>query len=170
MSKSSISLQKITGRIVVLRGERVLLDDAHLAELYGVTTGNLNKAVKRNRDRFPTDFMFQLSAGEAENLRFQFGISSWGGRRALPYAFTEQGVAMLSSVLRSDRAVKVNIAIMRAFGGAGERTRLACWRWRLRHRELALNRRTSAFGSFITRRFSASRRKEHAGRVRSPIR
>ena len=92
-----------------------MLLDAHLAELYGVTTGNLNKAVKRNRDRFPTDFMFQLSTGEAENLIFQFGISSWGGRRGLPYAFTEQGVAMLSSVLKSERAVKVNIAIMRAF-------------------------------------------------------
>ena len=85
--------------------------DADLAALYGVTTGNLNKAVKRNLDRFPPDFMFQLTSDEAENLRFQIGISSldFGGRRYLPYAFTEQGVAMLSSVLRSKRAVQVNI-------------------------------------------------------------
>ena len=91
--------------------------DADLAALYGVTTGNLNKAVKRNLDRFPPDFMFQLTSDEAENLRFQIGISSsdFGGRRYLPYAFTEQGVAMLSSVLRSKRAVQVNIAVMRAF-------------------------------------------------------
>jgi hypothetical protein len=89
--------------------------DADLAALYGVTTGNLNKAVKRNADRFPADFMFRLKGGEVEDLRFQIGISRWGGRRRLPYAFTEQGVAMLSSVLRSDRAVRVNIAIMRAF-------------------------------------------------------
>jgi len=80
-----------------------------------VTTGNLNKAVKRNSERFPSDFMFRLRADEVRNLRFQFGISRWGGRRAIPYAFTEQGIAMLSSVLNSDRAVKVNIAIMRAF-------------------------------------------------------
>ena len=90
---------------------------ADLAALYGVTTGNLNKAVKRNLDRFPPDFMFQLTSDEAENLRFQIGISSsdFGGRRYLPYAFTEQGVAMLSSVLRSKRAVQVNIVVMRAF-------------------------------------------------------
>jgi hypothetical protein len=90
--------------------------DADLAALYGVTTGNLNKPVLRNVERFPADFMFKLTAEEADNLRFQFGISSlYGGRRYLPYAFTEQGVAMLSSVLRSERAVRVNIAIMRAF-------------------------------------------------------
>ena len=86
--------------------------------LYGVETFNLNKAVKRNTDRFPDDFMFHLSTEEAETLRFQTGISKpagRGGRRYLPYAFTEQGVAMLSSVLRSKRAVQVNIAIMRAF-------------------------------------------------------
>ena len=114
MKKDMIAVEKIAQTIFVVRGEKVLLD-ADLARLYDVTTANLNKAVKRNRDRFPRDFMFQLSAVEAENLIFQFGISSWGGRRALPYAFTEQGVAMLSSVLRSARAVKVNIAIMRAF-------------------------------------------------------
>ena len=89
--------------------------DADLAALYGATTENLNKAAKRNARRFPTDFMFQLDAEEVANLKFQFGISSWGGRRRRPYAFTEQGVAMLSSVLNSERAVQVNIAIMRAF-------------------------------------------------------
>jgi len=90
--------------------------DFDLARLYNVTTGNLNKAVKRNSSRFPGDFMFRLAAAEWEDLIFQLGISKpRGGRRHLPYAFTEQGVAMLSSVLRSERAVKVNIAIMRAF-------------------------------------------------------
>ena len=91
--------------------------DSDLAELYRVSTYNLNKAVKRNRDRFPEDFCFQLSREEHRILRFQFGISrqGHGGRRFPPYAFTEQGVAMLSSVLRSKRAVMVNIAIMRAF-------------------------------------------------------
>lgn len=92
--------------------------DSDLAELYGVETFNLNKAVKRNRDRFPDDLMFQLTAEEAESLRFQIGTSKpagRGGRRYRPYVFSEQGVAMLSSVLRSQRAVQVNIAIMRAF-------------------------------------------------------
>jgi hypothetical protein len=106
--------ETIAGRIVLLRGERVLLD-ADLAELYGVETKLLNRAVKRNRDRFPDDFMFQLTGEEAGNLRFQIGTSSWGGRRYLPQAFTEQGVAMLSSVLHSKRAVMVNVEIMRAF-------------------------------------------------------
>jgi hypothetical protein len=90
--------------------------DKDLAILYGVSTGNLNKAVKRNLGRFPPDFMFQLDQQESEGLIFQFGRSKRrGGRRQFPYAFTEQGVAMLSTVLRSDRAVLVNIAIMRAF-------------------------------------------------------
>jgi DNA-binding PadR family transcriptional regulator len=90
--------------------------DADLARLYGVTTGNLNKAVKRNQARFPGDFMFQLNDKETENLIFQSGRSRGrGGRRHQPYAFTEQGVAMLSSVLNSERAVQVNIAIMRTF-------------------------------------------------------
>ena len=92
--------------------------DADLARLYGVTTANLNKAVKRNVNRFPEDFVFQLTTQEAGALRFQYGISKAGrrgGRRYLPYVFTEQGVAMLSSVLRSSRAVEVNIEIMRAF-------------------------------------------------------
>lgn len=89
--------------------------DKDLAELYGVSTGNLNKAVKRNIKRFPDDFMFQLSDSEFENLKFHFGTSSWGGTRKFPYAFTEQGVAMLSGVLNSDRALSVNIQIMRIF-------------------------------------------------------
>ena len=89
--------------------------DRDLASLYGVATFNLNKAVMRNLDRFPEDFMFQLNTEEFKNLIFQSGISSWGGTRKLPRAFTEQGVAMLSSVLRSKRAIYVNIAIMRAF-------------------------------------------------------
>ena len=106
----------IERRIYSIRGERVM-PDADLAELYGVSTSNLNKAVKRNSDRFPSDFMFQLSLGEATNLRFQSGISksAHGGRRKPPYALTEQGVAMLSSVLRSPRAVAVNVEIMRAY-------------------------------------------------------
>ena len=89
--------------------------DFNLATLYGVTTGALNRSVKRNKGRFPSDFMFQPTARELTNLKCQIGISSWGGRRAQPHVFTEQGVAMLSSVLHSERAVKVNIVIMRAF-------------------------------------------------------
>jgi hypothetical protein len=114
MSEEIIPVERIARTIVVLREQKVMLD-AELATLYGVSTGTLNRAVKRNASRFPSDFMFQLTREEKEILKCQFGISSWGGRRALPYAFTEQGVAMLSSVLRSERAVKVNIAIMRAF-------------------------------------------------------
>ncbi|MGB7769574.1 MAG: ORF6N domain-containing protein [Verrucomicrobiia bacterium] len=107
--------ERVERLIHLARGEKVLLD-ADLARLYGVTTGNLNKAVKRNQSRFPADFMFQLTDREAELLIFQVGRSKQrGGRRHNPYAFTEQGVAMLSSVLRSKRAVQVNVAIMRAF-------------------------------------------------------
>lgn len=108
-------------RILLVHGQKVLLD-GHLASLYGVETRALIQAVKRNRQRFPADFMFQLSADEQESLRSQIVISSGdgelasrGGRRYLPYVFTEQGVAMLSSVLKSERAVAVNIAIMRTF-------------------------------------------------------
>jgi len=89
--------------------------DRDLAELYGVTTGNLNKAVSRNIERFPEDFMFQLTEDEFADLKFQFGTSSWGGTRKPARAFTQEGIAMLSGILRSERAVKVNIAIMRAF-------------------------------------------------------
>lgn len=104
----------ITSKIYFIRDKKVMLDE-DLAELYGVTTGNLNKSVKRNIARFPEDFMFQLTKEEFDNLLFQIGTSSWGGRRKLPYAFTEQGVAMLSGVLNSNRAIKVNIQIMRVF-------------------------------------------------------
>ncbi len=106
--------EAIEKRILLILGNKVILD-THLAELYGVTTSNLNKAVSRNLDRFPDDFMFQLTRDEFNDLKFHFGTSSWGGTRKLPRAFTEQGVAMLSSVLRSKRAIQVNIAIMRAF-------------------------------------------------------
>jgi len=105
----------IAGKILLIRGQKVMLD-RDLAELYGVTTGNLNKAVSRNLKRFPGDFMIQLIKNESESLRFQFGSLKRGQHtKYLPYAFTEQGVAMLSSVLNSDRAIDVNIAIMRAF-------------------------------------------------------
>ena len=100
--------------VLSIRGQRVLLAQ-QLAALYGVQTRALIQQVQRNAERFPVDFMFQLSAGEFSNLKSQFVTSSWGGVRKLPYAFTEQGVAMLSSVLRSERAVAVNIEIMRAF-------------------------------------------------------
>jgi hypothetical protein len=115
MNKGIVSAEQIALRIRLFRGQKVLLD-SDLARLFDVTTGNLNKAVNRNRERFPKDFVFQLTAEEAQNLIFQIGRSKGrGGRRHLPYAFTEQDVAMLSSVLQSERAVKINIAIMRAF-------------------------------------------------------
>jgi len=104
----------IEKKIYLIRGTNVMLDK-DLAELYGVETRVLIQAVKRNIERFPEDFMFQLTKEEFENLRSQIVSSSWGGRRYLPYAFTEQGVAMLSSVLHSKRAIQVNIAIMRVF-------------------------------------------------------
>lgn len=100
--------------ILLLRGQKVILD-RDLAALYGVSTSQLNKAVTRNAGRFPEDFMFQLSREESRNLKFHFGTSSWGGSRKRPRAFSEQGVAMLSGILRSKRAVRVNIEIMRAF-------------------------------------------------------
>jgi hypothetical protein len=114
MSKEIIPIERIAQSVRWIRGHKVLLD-SDLAVLYGVIAGNLNKSVKRNSERFPSAFMFRLRADGVRNLRFQFGISRWGGRRAIPYAFTEQSIAMLSSVLNSDRAVKVNTAIMRAF-------------------------------------------------------
>ncbi len=104
----------VARQIYVIRDQKVMLD-AELAELYQVSTGTFNQAIKRNFSRFPKDFRFQLTATEAENLRSQIVISSHGGRRYRPYVFTEQGVAMLSSILKSGRAVQVNIAIMRAF-------------------------------------------------------
>lgn len=114
-SEALVSVERIEGVILVLRGHRIILD-SDLAALYDVETKALVRAVKRNVNRFPGDFMFQLSAAEVQDLRRHFGTSSsWGGRRYLPYAFTEQGVAMLSSVLRSARAVQVNVEIMRTF-------------------------------------------------------
>jgi len=118
-------VEQVERQIYLIRGHKVMLD-SDLAELYGVETKTLNRAVKRNIERFPEDFMFQVTAEEAESLRYQFGTSNLksqfvtsnkgrGGRRYLPYAFTEQGVAMLSGVLNSKRAIQVNIAIMRAF-------------------------------------------------------
>ncbi|WP_289748240.1 ORF6N domain-containing protein [uncultured Muribaculum sp.] len=111
-------LQLIQSKIHEIRGQKVMLD-RDLAELYGVTTSNLNKSVKRNIRRFPADFMFQLNQAEFDTLKrsliFQNGTSSWGGTRKLPYAFTEQGLAMLSGLLNSDIAIQVNINIMRAF-------------------------------------------------------
>ena len=108
--------ERIEKAIYLIRGEKVMLD-RDLASLYEVETGALNRAVKRNLQRFPQDFMFQLTTEESEFLRCQIGISKKGrgGRRFLPYVFTEQGVAMLSSVLNSERAILVNIEIMRAF-------------------------------------------------------
>ena len=107
--------EQIRQRIFLIRGQKVILD-AHLADLYDVATRVLIQAVTRNRSRFPRDFMFQLSKREFERLRSQIVISNMrGGRRSAPYAFTEQGVAMLSSVLHSRRAIAVNIEIMRAF-------------------------------------------------------
>lgn len=107
-------IEEIRSKIHIIRGQQVMLDK-DLAELYGVETGALNRSVKRNIERFPTDFMFQLSKEEYSILKCQIGISSWGGARTLPYAFTEQGVAMLSGVLRSPIAIEVNIRIMRTF-------------------------------------------------------
>ncbi len=109
-----ISVESITNRIYFIRGIKVMLD-RDLAELYGVETKQLKRAVRRNIDRFPADFMFELADDELEILRCQIGTSSWGGPRYIPMAFTEQGVAMLSSVLKSKRAIQVNIQIMRIF-------------------------------------------------------
>jgi len=112
-----VSLLPIEQRILLIRGWKVMLD-SDLAELYGVPTKRLNEQVSRNRDRFPSDFMFRLTTAEAANLKSQFATSSsahGGRRRATPRAFTQEGIAMLSGVLNSERAVDVNIAIMRAF-------------------------------------------------------
>jgi hypothetical protein len=114
-TKTKAIAERIRRAIFLIRGEKVMLD-VHLAALYGVPTRILIQALTRNRSRFPRDFMFRLSKREFANLRSQIEISSlWGGRRSLPYAFTEHGVAMLSSVLRSKRAIGVNIEIVRAF-------------------------------------------------------
>jgi hypothetical protein len=114
-SPTVIPVERIASRIYVIRGESVMLD-SDLADLYGVSTGNLNLAVRRNKRRFPKDFVFQLSPKEFDSLLLQTAITKGrGGRRSPPYAFTEQGVAMLSSVLKSNRAADVNVVIMRTF-------------------------------------------------------
>jgi hypothetical protein len=114
--KSLVPVTEIEGMILIVRGQKVMID-SDLARLYGVETKVLLQNVKRNLGRFPADFMFQLTQIEFSNLKSQFvtSRSDWGGRRYLPYVFTEQGVAMLSSVLNSERAISVNIEIMRAF-------------------------------------------------------
>lgn len=111
---SAIPDEVVMNKIFLLRGKKVMLDE-DLAELYGVETRRLNEQVKRNPERFPEDFMFQLNEDEFANLKSQNATSSWGGRRKLPFAFTEHGVLMLSSVLNSERAIKVNIQIMRVY-------------------------------------------------------
>jgi ORF6N domain-containing protein len=122
MKNSSLIIPatQIERRIFYLRGVKVMLS-VDLAELYGVAVKALNQAVRRNLNRFPKDFMFQLNLEEFDNLKSQIVTSSWGGmRRALPYAFTEQGIAMLSGVLKSQRAIQVNIEIMRTFVKLGQ--------------------------------------------------
>jgi len=114
VSKLPVPVQLVDRRIYMIRGQKVMLD-ADLAELYQVPTKRVNEQVQRNRGRFPKDFMFRLSAAEARNLRSQIATSSWGGRRNLPFAFTEHVVAMLSAVLASERAVKMSVVIIRAF-------------------------------------------------------
>ena len=174
--KKELIPARIAQSIYFLRGQKVILD-FDLAQLYGVAAKALNQAVKRNRERFPEDFMFQLTQEETRILRSQSVISSTQAaknkeittnrsqfvtssfkhreRKSRPYAFTEQGVAMLSSVLNWN---------------SGERTRLACWRWRPRHRELCCGIENAGWLSLLPAGFSARRRKQHARRVCSPIR
>ena len=114
MNNNLISKDSIQNLIYLIRDQKVMLDH-DIAKLYGVETKRLNEQVKRNKDRFPSDFMFQLTKEEFTILKSQIATSSWGGRRTSPYAFTEQGIAMLSSILQSSRAIEVNIAIMRTF-------------------------------------------------------
>jgi len=111
---TTVPIERITSKIYLIRGQKVMLD-RELAELYEVETSQLKRSVRRNVERFPKDFMFDLTKDEWSDLRCQFGTSSWGGVRYMPMAFTEQGVAMLSSVLKSKRAIHVNIQIMRVF-------------------------------------------------------
>jgi len=114
MNKELVPYDVIENRILVIRGKKIMLD-RDLAELYGVPTARLNEQVRRNIERFPDDFMFQLNLEESKNLISHFATSSWGGYRKLPRAFTEHGILMLSSVLNSKRAIQVNIQIMRTF-------------------------------------------------------
>ncbi len=114
MNERELSPELVATKILFVRGKKVILDK-DLAEMYGVKTKELNQAVQRNLKRFPDDFMYQLTREEVANLKSQFVTSSWGGTRKPPRVFTEQGVAMLSGLLNSNRAIQVNIAIMRAF-------------------------------------------------------
>ena len=114
IAKAAVSPHALSGRILQIRGQRVLLD-ADLAELYEVDTKRLNEQVKRNADRFPVDFKFQLTPEEFADLKSQFATSSWGGRRKLPFAFTEHGAIMAASVLNSRRAVETSVYVVRAF-------------------------------------------------------
>ena len=123
-----MEIEIVKNSILEIRGKKVILD-FELAKLYGSETKRLKESVRRNSKRFPIDFMFELTHDEWTNLRTHFATSSWGGQRYLPFAFTEQGVAMLSSVLNSDRAIEVNIAIMRAF--------VMMRQWALTHQELS---------------------------------
>jgi hypothetical protein len=151
---SLIQPEQIEQVILLIRGQRVMLD-RDLAALYGVTTGNLNKAVQRNPERFPPDFMFQLTADEAEALRFKFGSLKRGQHfKYLPQVFTQEGVAMLSSVLRSPRAVQVNIAIMRVF--VRLRTTLALHK-ELAHKLAELERKIEGHDTSIRTLFDAIR-------------
>ena len=119
-NKAAITPQALGGRILEIREQRVLLD-SDLADLYEVDTKRLNEQVKRNADRFPVDFMFQLSPIEFADLKSQFATSSWGGKRKLPNAFTEHGAIMAASVLNSKRAVEMSVYVVRAFTSLGER-------------------------------------------------
>jgi len=110
----NIPIESIANKIFVIRGKKVMFDE-DLAHIYGVKTKDFNRAIKRNLSRFPEDFMFALTKKEYENLRFRFGTSSWGGRRYLPYVFTEHGIAMLSSILNTEKAIQMNIQIIRTF-------------------------------------------------------
>jgi hypothetical protein len=123
-----MEIAHIKNHIHEVRGMRIMLD-FDLARMYTIETKRLKESVRRNIRRFPKDFMFELSLNEWENLRTQFASSSWGGKRYLPFAFTEQGIAMLSSVLHSDVAIEINISIMRAF--------VHMRQWALSHEDLA---------------------------------
>ncbi len=114
INSSLITVENISARIHLIRGVKFILD-RDLADLYGVEVRALNQSVRRNIERFPSDFMIQINKEEFQNLKSQYVISSWGGIRKMPLAFTEQGVAMLSSILKSKKAIQVNIQIMRAF-------------------------------------------------------
>ncbi len=147
-----IPAERIEHAILTFRGQRVMLS-ADLAALYLVETKVLNRAVKRNQARFPADFSFQLTGEEFEILRCQFGTSSsWGGRRYPPFAFTEQGVAMLSSVLHSDRAIAVNVEIMRAFV---RMRRLMAFEAEIRQRFEAIEHKAGEHDAWITYLYQA---------------